>query len=522
MNEFIYFIKGFFGAPAVLIALFALFGSIMQRNKFTDVLLSTLKAAVGYLILAGGIGLLVSTLDDFTVSFNQLFGLTGIMPNSDALAGNIMKAIPQIATIAALMMFISIIINIMLARFSRFKYIFLTGHHTLFICVVIATMFHIAGLDLSSDIWYFLVVGSGIVSIYMLLSPALTKPYMEYLTQDKKLYIGHANVFGFAIAGAIGRLVGKIKKGKVKSTEDIRFPKWLSVFSNSTVSVAVTMIIIFGITYGSMWGVYGKEQMVSLGVIGSSDSVIVKILLDALTFTAGVEVLIYGIKTMVGELIPALEGISQRLIPGAKMAVDCSVALYYSPTAVLLGFVSSFAGGIIGLLISIGLNLAAPAMIPSVIIPGIIAHFFTGGVSGTFGNIKGGVLGAILGAFVNGLLLSFVPILFILMEQVYGAQFDPNNVLQWAESDYSLMSLVGWILYFVWTKWLLLAIVLCVMIALIVDGVIWERKDRKNRPEFYAELKEIQQKIKANRIAEKEKRKADKKLSVNESKVKRE
>ncbi|AAT75999.1 unknown substrate putative PTS system IIC component [Mesoplasma florum L1] len=489
MNEFIFFIKGFFGAPAVLIGLFALFGSLLQRKKFTEVLVSTLKAAVGYLILSGGIGLLVSTLDDFTTAFNELFGLQGVMPNSDALAGAIMEAIPEIATIAALMMFISIVLNIIFAKFSRFKYIFLTGHHTLFICVAVSTIFHFSGMSLSTDVWYFLIVGSAIVSLYMLLSPALTKKYMNHLTGDDKLYIGHANVMGFAIAGGIGGLVGKLKKGNVKSTEEIKFPKWLSVFSNSTVSVAVMMLMLFGVTYASLWGVAGKEQMVALGIIGENDSILVKIILDALIFTAGVEILIFGITTMINELIPALEGISKKLIPGAKMAVDCSVALSYSPTAVLIGFVSSFTGGIIGLLISIGLNLAAPAAIPAVIIPGIIAHFFTGGVSGTFGNIKGGILGAILGAFVNGIILTIVPLMFILMQSQLGWIFDSNGVLQWAESDYLIFNILGWILNAEWTKWLIMAIVFVGIGGLLVDGHFWIKKDKIKRPELYVKQK---------------------------------
>jgi PTS system ascorbate-specific IIC component len=93
---------------------------------------------------------------------------------------------------------------------------------------------------------------------------------------------------------------------------------------------------------------------------------------------------------MVGELSPALEGISLRFIPGAKMGVDVSVGLSYQPTSVLLGFIGSFSAGLIGLGISFGLNSFNSTLFPAIIIPGIVVHFFCGGVAATFANLKGG------------------------------------------------------------------------------------------------------------------------------------
>lgn len=507
MQEFIYFIKGFFGAPAVTIGLFSMFGAILQRKTFTDIVITTIKAAIGYLILIGGIGILSGTLTSFTVVFNELFGLEGVMGNADALAVGILNSVPDIATVASLMMLLATILNVILAKFTRFKYIFLTGHHTLYICVLLSAMFQFAGLDLVKDMWYCLVVGSLIVSIYMLLSPALSKPYMEKLTQDDKIYIAHANAFGYAVAGWTGDLVGKIAKGKVKSTEEIRFPKGLKFFSNSIVAIFIAMLLIFGITYGAFWIVKGKEAFVNLKSSGllSTDSVIVKIILDALLFTTGVEVLIFGVKSMLAELVPALEGISKRWIPGAKMAVGCSVAMYYAPTGALIGFIFSFFGGIVGLVISIGLHLAAPGIIAGMIIPGIIAHFFNGGVCGSFANVRGGVVGVMLGSFINGLILTFVPIIFLAMEGAFGWSFafgqESIKAVQWAESDFGFFSIVGWIMHLgLWTQWMILAIVLVTTGLLVIDGFLWNKKDHKKRPEFYKELKQEQLEIKKQRL----------------------
>ena len=101
--------------------------------------------------------------------------------------------------------------------------------------------------------------------------------------------------------------------------------------------------------------------------------------------------------------MPAFTGISQKLVPNAKPALDCPIVFPYAPNAVLIGFLSSFAGGIVGLLI-----LGQLKMI--LILPGVVPHFFCGATAGVFGNATGGRKGATLGAFAHGLLITFLPV----------------------------------------------------------------------------------------------------------------
>jgi len=69
---------------------------------------------------------------------------------------------------------------------------------------------------------------------------------------------------------------------------------------------------------------------------------------------------------------------------------------------VVIGFISSFIGGIIGMLL---LGTAGGVLI----ISGLVPHFFCGATAGIYGNATGGRRGAALGAFVNGLLITFLP-----------------------------------------------------------------------------------------------------------------
>lgn len=56
-----------------------------------------------------------------------------------------------------------------------------------------------------------------------------------------------------------------------------------------------------------------------------------------------------GVRLLIAEIVPAFKGISEELIPNSKPAIDCPIVFPYAPTAVLIGFLSSFIGGIVGL-----------------------------------------------------------------------------------------------------------------------------------------------------------------------------
>jgi PTS system ascorbate-specific IIC component len=86
-------------------------------------------------------------------------------------------------------------------------------------------------------------------------------------------------------------------------------------------------------------------------------------------------------------------------------ALDCPITFPFAPNAVLIGFVASFAGGLVSLgilAVTDGLGLAL-----ALILPGMVPHFFTGGTAGVFGNATGGRVGAIIGGFVNGVFITF-------------------------------------------------------------------------------------------------------------------
>lgn len=370
--------------PAILVGLIALIGLLLQKKPLTDIIKGTVKTILGFLVLTGGAGMVVSALEPMGAMFEQAFNIQGVIPNNEAI---ISLALKDFGSTTALIMAFGMVANILIARFTRLKYIFLTGHHTLYMACMIAVMLHIANFKGTSLI----IVGSIILGLTMAFFPALAQPFMKGITGDDSVAFGHFSTLGYILSGYIGKLVGKGSK----STEEMKLPKNLSFLRDSSISISLTMMAIYIILAICA----GKEFVMTLS---GGDNYIIFAALKAIAFAAGVFVILQGVRLILNEIVPAFTGISEKLVPNAKPALDCPIVFPYAPNAVLIGFIFSFLGGIVGLFILGSLKLV-------LILPGVVPHFFCGATAGVFGNSTGGRRGAMIGAFANGLLLTFLP-----------------------------------------------------------------------------------------------------------------
>jgi PTS system ascorbate-specific IIC component len=97
---------------------------------------------------------------------------------------------------------------------------------------------------------------------------------------------------------------------------------------------------------------------------------------------------------------------------------------------VLIGFFSSFVGGIVSLII---MAMAGT----TIVIPGVVPHFFCGATSAVYGNATGGIRGAVLGSFVQGIVISFMPL--FLMPLVSNLGFTGST---FSDTDYGIIGLL--------------------------------------------------------------------------------
>ncbi|PTK26340.1 PTS ascorbate transporter subunit IIC [Staphylococcus hominis] len=383
------FIVDILSQPAILVALIALIGLLVQKKSPTVVTTGTIKTMLGFLILSAGAGVVSKSLEPFGKIFQHAFGVQGVVPNNEAI---ISLALKDYGTTAALIMVFGMIINILIARFTNLKYIFLTGHHTFYMAAFLAillTVGHVKG-------YLTVTIGSLILGLLMSIFPALAQPTMKKITGNNQVALGHFGTISYWAAGQVGRLF----EGKSKSTEEIKFPKGLSFLRESTISISITMTLLYLIA--SLFAGIGYVD----SKISSGQNFIVFSLIQGVTFAAGVFIILTGVRLILAEIVPAFKGISEKLIPNSKPALDCPIVFPYAQNAVLIGFFVSFITGVIGMII---LFLTGGI----VILPGVVAHFFLGAASAVFGNARGGIKGAIAGSALNGILITFLPLLFI-------------------------------------------------------------------------------------------------------------
>ena len=141
-----------------------------------------------------------------------------------------------------------------------------------------------------------------------------------------------------------------------------------------------------------------------------------------------------GVRLFLGEIVPAFVGISEKLIPGAKPALDCPVVFPYAPTATVIGFLSAYLAGIICMILMAIFKT-------TVIIPVAIPYFFIGATAGVFGNATGGLKGCIIGSFVTGILIAVGPMLVYPIMQQVGL-----NGTCFPETDFNILGIIfNWI-----------------------------------------------------------------------------
>lgn len=71
--------------PALLVGLLAVLGLILQHKKTTQVIQGGIKTFAGFLILTGGAGILVNSLDPFAKMFQFSLGVQGVVPSNEAV-----------------------------------------------------------------------------------------------------------------------------------------------------------------------------------------------------------------------------------------------------------------------------------------------------------------------------------------------------------------------------------------------------------------------------------------------------
>lgn len=416
------YIVEFLGDPAFVLGLIALIGLIVLGKSGSDIVKGTLKVILGYFVLQIGVGYICTALVPLSTMFESAFSMQGIIPEDNSLVAAVQTFL---GFETAMIMVFAFIINVIIARFSPWKYIFLTGHMMFSFAGTMA----IVGHQLGMSSMMIILVGSLVQGVCQVLFPALSQPSVRKLTGSNDVALGFwvsSSIVLSAYAG--GALAGK----NSPSAEEMNVSEKLDFLKDMSILMSIVMLLVYTIVAIFAWDV-------AVSLAGSVQAVPMYIITNALTFVASVLVLLQGVRMFLGELVPAFKGFADKIVPNAIPALDIPVFYSYGPISTTIGFLTATVGAVIGMFITSWIA-------PVVVLPGMIGIFFSGGAAGVFGNARGGRRGAILSGFIFGLtwtlLIGFTYTLLDL--SVYGI-----SGLGFASSDAiivsSIMRLIGMI-----------------------------------------------------------------------------
>jgi ascorbate PTS system EIIC component len=401
--------------PPYLIGLITAVGLIALKKPAGQVAGGAIKATLGFLLINAGAGLVVDSLAPLGEMIQGSTGAHGVIPTNEAIVG---IAQEQFGARVAWLMITGFALSLLLARFTPLRYVFLTGHHILFMATLLTMVLATAGLSPVVVV----IVGGVLLGIMLVSMPAFAHPWTKRVTGGNTIAIGHFGTAGYVAAGAAGQLLGR----RSRSTEEMNLPEGLRFLRDSMVATALSMLLIYVVTALVHLAHSGRKIAFQAFAAGGGEAAadvgdyVMSAVMQGLQFGISVAVILFGVRTILGELVPAFQGIAAKVVPGAVPSLDVPMVFPYAQNAVLIGFIASFTGG----LASLGLLTVVfgPAFGLALVLPGLVPHFFTGGAAGVYGNATGGRRGAVVGAFLNGVLITFLPALLLKVLGAFGEE----------------------------------------------------------------------------------------------------
>ncbi|MGX7196773.1 PTS ascorbate transporter subunit IIC [Enterococcus olivae] len=398
--------------PPVLLGLIAMIGLIVQRKPFAEIVKGTVTAAFGMVILTAGVNMLVGTIAPINTAVQTQLGVEVAEGLSDV------TFTAEYGGTVGLAMFLGLIIHLLIARFTPVKTIFLTGHMLWWFPFVLVAGGVEAGLRGTP-----LIILSAVLSaVYWSFMPWIMRKYVWDATGDDSFLIGHPTVVLSLISGFVAKMIGN----KEKSTEDLKIPESLSFFREISITGGLVMFIM-NLVVGFIAPVLVPE----------GGNLVMFSIEAALNFGAGLLIMLYGVRLLINQIIPAFQGIAEKVVPGAKPAFDVPILFNYRPNAVIIGFIAAMITSTILVVLVNSFNLFG-----ILIVPLVITSFFECGGAAVIGEGQGGLRGAIVGTMVASIamvaLVGFSAVMFSTTIQ--------NWILIFGGNDLSLWGMVGkWI-----------------------------------------------------------------------------
>ncbi|MGL9892175.1 PTS ascorbate transporter subunit IIC [Enterococcus mundtii] len=403
--------------PPVLLALIAMIGLIIQRKSFSEIIKGSLTAAFGMVALTAGVNMLVGTIAPINTAVQTQLGVQVTEGLSDV------TFTAEYGGTVGLAMFLGLIIHLLIARFTPVKTIFLTGHMLWWFPFV----FVAAGVEAGLTDALLIGISALLSACYWSFMPWIMRKYVWDATGDDSFLIGHPTGILSLISGFVAKRVGN----KEKSTEDINVPENLSFFREISITGALVMFLM-NVVVG----------IIAPVLIPEGGNLVMFAIEAGLNFGAGLLIMLYGVRLLINQIIPAFQGIAEKVVPGAKPAFDVPILFNYRPNAVIIGFIVAMITSTILVVLANSFQLFGVLIVPLV-----ITSFFECGGAAVIGEGQGGFRGAVLGTIAASVamvaLVGFSAMIFSTTIQSWILIFGGNDLSLWGMIGRGISSLFG-------------------------------------------------------------------------------
>lgn len=416
----------------LLLGSLVLFGYLALGRGKVDAILGALKTAIGVFLLTVGSGGLVGLARPV---FNAIGGIKegGVVPLDPYLgwtsANNFLQkgfgAANDFLTLISFTFIFAFIINILMVlakRFTNTNSIMITGHVMLQQSSIVTALLYVilfrtfpllddGAISTGSQVGLVLISGL-FLGIYWATASGATLKITNLVTQNAGFAVGHQQMLSLFTSYKIGRFFGK----KEQSAENRKLPSSLKIFEDNIFTQTIIILVLFAVLFAIIIGYHGIENVINpkfngfaapesatsaaktaakeIGAAWNSSlggaNFVFLILGGVLKIVATLVALMTGVRMFVTELQQSFHGISEKIIPGAVVAVDIAATYGFSINAVTYGFLGGVFGQFLAVFVTIGLAAIPGNNFSLVAVPLFITLFFNSGAMGVFANVSGG------------------------------------------------------------------------------------------------------------------------------------
>ena len=402
--------------PTFMLGLVAMIGLLFQRKSFSEVLTGVIKTMAGTLILFTGVSVLNETITPIATLFGLVYDYQG-----QASAVDWTAFLGAFGVQIVLVMVLGFLVNLALARITRWKFVFLTGHimfwNAFMVVAALADGGQISGFAL-------VLIGGVVQGVLSTVFPALLAPLIFKLTGRKDFTVGHTTT----VIAVIGALLGKWFGDPATSTEEMDVPEGFIFIKSMTVSTSLIMFLLY-LVMGFVVGLPAAAAAFTGGVVWLW---FLWIVMQGILFGGGLVIMLTGVRMMLAEIVPAFHGIARKIVPDGIPALDCPMIFPYGQNALMIGFPIAMVASLVTLVI-FGL-----AGYPYLLLPLVVAAFFDVGPAAVLANATGGRRGVVIASIAGGVLL----IVFQALSLPFVMNTAAGFVNAFGGNDFSIIAIV--------------------------------------------------------------------------------